>query len=636
MPLSPQITITPEDITFKSFDISAVTYTTTTATYTATGHTFSNGDIVMITGLAPDDYNGTYTITGTATNTFTVANTANKKLTDQTGNAYWSDPTEYEYDGGQSVTYIPDSVDLNTDLAAVEVMINGKNKIYRQTTAPTGDLVEGDIWFDTDDGNKQYYWTGSAWVSVQDDAIAAARAVADSKIKTFYQTSAPTATGAGDIWFDTDDGYKQYYWTGTAWTSVQDTAIAAAASAASAAQSTADGKNKVFRQGTTPTAIAIGDIWFNTSSDNAISRWDGSSWVSTTLGTNALANFSANKITSGTIDASVVTVSNINAGNISTGTLAAARIATGSLDASKITSGTITATQIASSTITGSLIAAATITASNIATGTITASQIATGTITATQIAAATITVDKLSAGTLTGFTVQTSSGSTAVILDGANNAISFKVGGSVVGNIVPWSSNGIYLHYGSTPSSSSYPALYVGSSTAVIAGSSTIDISSSSTGNSYNGTFTGYGDLNITSSYDFRVQKAYDTTTANAATVWISTTGQLRRSTASSQRYKTDIVDLISVPELDPKMLYSLPVRAFRFKSEHLPETDDRAGVLVPGFIAEEVDAIYPIAADYTEGKGVETWNDRILVPALLALVQDLNNRLKAIEGGN
>lgn len=554
MPLSPQITITPEDITFKSFDISAVTYTTTTATYTATGHTFSNGDIVMITGIAPDDYNGTYTITGTATNTFTVANTANKKLTDQTGNAYWADPTEYEYDGGQSVTYIPDSDDINTDLAAVEVMINGKNKIYRQTTAPTGDLVEGDIWFDTDDGNKQYYWTGSSWVSVQ------------------------------------------------------DAAIAAAASAATAAQTTADGKNKIYRQGTSPgtTGNAVGDLWFNTASDNAISRWDGSSWVATSLGTNALANFSANKITSGTIDASVVTVSNINAGNISTGTLAADRIASASITGTKIAAGTILA------------------------------SNIATGTITATQIAAGTITVDKLSAGTLTGFTVQTSSGSTAVILDGANNAISFKVGGSVVGNIVPWSSNGIYLHYGSTPSSSSYPALYVGSSTAVIAGSSTIDISSSSTGNSYNGTFTGYGDLNITGSYDFRVQKAYDTTTANAATVWISTTGQLRRSTASSQRYKTDIVDLISVPELDPKVLYSLPVRAFRFKFEHLPETDDRAGVLVPGFIAEEVDAIYPIAADYTEGKGVETWNDRILVPALLALVQDLNNRLKAIEGGN
>lgn len=114
MPISPQITITPENISYKSFDISAVSYTSSTATYTAVGHTFSAGNIVMITGLAPDGYNGTYTITSVATNTFTVANTTNKALTDQVGNAYWSDPTEYEYDGGQAVAYIPNNNDVDS------------------------------------------------------------------------------------------------------------------------------------------------------------------------------------------------------------------------------------------------------------------------------------------------------------------------------------------------------------------------------------------------------------------------------------------------------------------------------------------------------------------------------------------
>ena len=77
MPISPQIVITPEDIVFKSFAISAVSYTSTTATYTATGHTLSAGNIVQITGLSPDGYNGTYTISSVATDTFTVANTTN-------------------------------------------------------------------------------------------------------------------------------------------------------------------------------------------------------------------------------------------------------------------------------------------------------------------------------------------------------------------------------------------------------------------------------------------------------------------------------------------------------------------------------------------------------------------------------
>lgn len=122
MPISPQIVITPEDISFKSFAISAVSYTSSTATYTATGHTFTAGDIVMITGLAPDGYNGTYTISSVATNTFVVPNTTNAALTDQVGNAYWADATEYEYDGGQTVAFIPNDDDVDeivTNNAAV-------------------------------------------------------------------------------------------------------------------------------------------------------------------------------------------------------------------------------------------------------------------------------------------------------------------------------------------------------------------------------------------------------------------------------------------------------------------------------------------------------------------------------------
>ena len=146
------------------------------------------------------------------------------------------------------------------------------------------------------------------------------------------------------------------------------------------------------------------------------------------------------------------------------------------------------------------------------------------------------------------------------------------------------------------------------------------------------NSTATMNGDVNLASGKDLRVPFAFDTTTANAATVWISSTGQFRRSTASSERYKTDIVNLIDVPELDPKALYDLPVRAFRFKEGYLPNTDDRFDVLVPGFIAEEMDAIYPAATDYADG--VETWNDRMIIPAMLALIQDQQARIKALEG--
>ena len=145
-------------------------------------------------------------------------------------------------------------------------------------------------------------------------------------------------------------------------------------------------------------------------------------------------------------------------------------------------------------------------------------------------------------------------------------------------------------------------------------------------------GNIVANADVNLSSTSDLRVPFAFSTTTANAATVWVSSTGQFRRSTASSERYKTDIVNLIDVPELNPKALYDLPVRAFRFKDGYLPEKDDRFGVLVPGFIAEEMDAIYPAATDYADG--VETWNDRMIIPAMLALIQDQDARIKALEG--
>ena len=68
--------------------ISAVTYTSTTATYTTTEKNgILIGDEVIISGLSPSDYNGTFIVTDIdmANKTFTVANTANTSVTDQSG-----------------------------------------------------------------------------------------------------------------------------------------------------------------------------------------------------------------------------------------------------------------------------------------------------------------------------------------------------------------------------------------------------------------------------------------------------------------------------------------------------------------------------------------------------------------------
>ena len=53
----------------------------------------------------------------------------------------------------------------------------------------------------------------------------------------------------------------------------------------------------------------------------------------------------------------------------------------------------------------------------------------------------------------------------------------------------------------------------------------------------------------------------------------------------------------------------------------------------MLPGFIAEEMAEIYPIAADKVDGV-VESWNDRFVVPGMLALIQDLYTRVTILEG--
>ena len=121
-----------------------------------------------------------------------------------------------------------------------------------------------------------------------------------------------------------------------------------------AARTTADGKNKIFRQNNAPTTTdsSAGDLWYDQDDGNKMYRYTGSAWSeAVVLGTNAVANLNASVITAGTIDANTLNVVNLNAANISTGALEAARIATTALNANNITTGTITGVTFQTSTI---------------------------------------------------------------------------------------------------------------------------------------------------------------------------------------------------------------------------------------------------------------------------------------------
>lgn len=230
---------------------------------------------------------------------------------------------------------------------------------------------------------------------------------------------------------------------------------------------------------------------------------------------------------------------------------------------------------------------------------------------------------------TATGATITGAITATSGSFTGSIYASSGTIGGFTIASTYLSGSGGFTLNSNGTIDGGNSNTLFygyvnVGGGTA---GSERLIV----TGNSnFNGTALFSG--NTTSQTHFYSPFATNVTAA-ANGYWVSSSGRMTYTTASSQRYKHDIVNLVSVPEYDPKKLLDLPVRAFRYNEGYVTPTDDRADVLLPGFIAEEVDAIYPIACDYSETNGPESWNDRILLPAMLSLIQDQEARIKTLE---
>lgn len=124
------------------------------------------------------------------------------------------------------------------------------------------------------------------------------------------------------------------------------------------------------------------------------------------------------------------------------------------------------------------------------------------------------------------------------------------------------------------------------------------------------------------------------DDTVTNAPNMYITSNGWIRRSTnTSSRRYKEDIKDLKN-DELNPERLYDLKVKQFKYKEKYQPnENDCRYDKDLVGFIAEDVAEIYPISADYNENGEVENWNDRYMIPPMLALIQSHKKKIDELE---
>ncbi|MCI8482787.1 MAG: BppU family phage baseplate upper protein [Lachnospiraceae bacterium] len=120
-----------------------------------------------------------------------------------------------------------------------------------------------------------------------------------------------------------------------------------------------------------------------------------------------------------------------------------------------------------------------------------------------------------------------------------------------------------------------------------------------------------------------------YDSTTTGSANLVIQSTGWMQRHSSSSRRYKHDIKDI----DIDSiHKLYDLPVVTFKYKDDYIDQEDERYQKEIPGIIVEDLEKILPIAVNHENGKP-EMWNNNILIPCLLKLIQDLNERLSQLE---
>lgn len=72
-----------------------------------------------------------------------------------------------------------------------------------------------------------------------------------------------------------------------------------------------------------------------------------------------------------------------------------------------------------------------------------------------------------------------------------------------------------------------------------------------------------------------------------------------------------------------------AIPVVWFNYKEGYLAEDDQMNGKPVPGMYAEDVAKYYPVGAYNNEEGLVENWNERMIIPAMLKLLQNLYKRI-------
>ena len=97
----------------------------------------------------------------------------------------------------------------------------------------------------------------------------------------------------------------------------------------------------------------------------------------------------------------------------------------------------------------------------------------------------------------------------------------------------------------------------------------------------------------------------------------------------SSSKRYKEHVKNMTTE---EAKKILEIPVVWFKYKKGYLNENDWLNNKIIPGFYAEDVFEIFKVATQLNEDGEPEDWNYRMIIPAMLKLIQELYEREKRI----
>lgn len=142
------------------------------------------------------------------------------------------------------------------------------------------------------------------------------------------------------------------------------------------------------------------------------------------------------------------------------------------------------------------------------------------------------------------------------------------------------------------------------------------------------------FGNLTVTDSASFakspKIEDMEYTTSSNTI-CWDGRTGykQLMLKSSSSKRYK-DIGNNISEQEIEE--WYNIEPTWAKYKDGYLVKGDENEGRYIPMFIAEDVEEYFPEATRHANGL-VEDWNERIMIPAMFAMIKSQKEQLDRQE---